>query len=386
MSVRNARTAAASAVIAAAVAAVLAGTASAETVTVNARGTGQEMPKEKVVHTDDGVIVENDYPAQIAPIPGHTRTYNQSLEEGDQKGPEIVEEFAKPGDTVVCKGYSLGGEVAGDTCDELYIKGKGDEFNLVTHTDSDPRLRGSGIAVMFKQFTDELPEQAYPLVHFRGERASQGKVQYYGNCAEYDLICNSGNPFVNPFGTAAAFLGYAFDDQHNYTNMDKFPTRVVTYDGGYTVITVVDKGNPLVKFGDQAAKVLTGKPLTESEKDLVEAVSPAGTPGSQEQVAPDPVAVSEAAGEVASEAYVEYAPQVVNTAVDAGVTQVTGNAVVGDAAGDVAEWAVTPLIKATAPVIGDGIEATTKSVMTGDPSAVNGFVNGLVPGANLPVR
>lgn len=383
MSFRIIRTAAASAVIAGAVASILVGTASAETVTVHARGTGQQMPSQSVVQTPDGVVVENNYPAEIAPLPGHTHPYNGSLNDGDRKGFWIARKYAKPGDAVICDGYSLGGEVAGDTCDELSREGA--PYELTTETNSDPRLRGTGVAVVMKQYTDMLPFDGYPLVHFRGERSSVGKVQYHGTCAMYDLICNAADPAINPLGFAAGFVGY-LTGQHDYSNVDKYPTRVLTYDGGYTVITEVDKGNPLVKIGDQVSQVVNGEPLTTPQADLIEALSPAPTPGSREQVAPDVAQAAPTVGDVAAEAYKEYTPKVVNAVVDAGVTQATGNPVLGDAAGTVAEQVAEPIVAQTAPIVQAGVAAATTSLATGDASAINGFVNGLVPGASLPTH
>ena len=362
------------------------GFASAETVTVHSRGTGQEMPKRVITETENGTRIENPYKAEIFPLPGQITPYNHSVEGGDRLGADLALRYSHPGDTIEFDGYSQGGIVAGDNAERLYLLGVSKDRAIVVRTESDGRLRGTGITVVFKRFTDMLPGKGYPFVQFDGERQTQGQIQSYNECKLYDIICGAENPFINPGGFVAGALGYGVYGHHGYVDAAKYPSRVVTYDGGYTVVTVIDAGNPLIKLGDQVSTVVTGKPLSDAQEDLVGALSPATTPGSRQQVAPDPVAVSEAAGEVASEAYVEYAPQVVNTAVDAGVTQVTGNAVVGDIAGDVAEQVATPIVKETAPIVQQGVEAATRSVMTGDPSVFNGFVNGLVPNANLPVR
>jgi PE-PPE domain len=371
-----------------------AGLASAETITVHSRGTGQAMPSEVVTHGDDGTTIENAYPAQIFPIPGQVVPYNKSVELGNKFGVDAMSHWAKPGDTAVFDGYSQGAVVAGDSAEQYYLLGRSNgQAEVMYTTDSDPRLRGTGIEVVLQEFTDGLPQLGYPFVQFRGERLTQGQIASVNKCDLYDLICNANHPILNPGGTLASFVGY-LQGHHNYGDISKYPAEVLSYDGGNTIVIVVNKGNPLVKLGNDISETLTGESLSDGETRLIEALSPTDTPGSREHVAPNPVDVSVAAGEVAAETLVEVAPQVgatVGGAVAGAIGNQVGGPVVGAVATEIGQQVGTEIATAAAesaaPIVQEGVKAATESLMTGDPAAFNSFVGAHLPGVPaLPTR
>ena len=370
------------------------GSASAETITVHSRGTGQAMPAEVVTHGDGGTTIENAYPAQIFPIPGQVVPYNHSVEQGNTFGVDTMLHWVKPGDMAVFDGYSQGAVVAGDSAEQYYLRALSNgRAEVMYTTDSDPRLRGTGIEVVLQEFTDGLPQLGYPFVQFRGERLTQGQIKSINDCDLYDLICNSNYPTINPGGTLASFVGY-LQGRHDYSDVESNIKEVISYDNGMTIVRVIDRGNPLVKLGDDISETLTGESLSDGETHLIEALSPTDTPGSREHVAPHPVDVSVAAGEVATETLVEVAPQVgatVGGAVAGAIGNHVGGPVVGAIATEVGQQVGTEIATAAAesaaPIVQEGVKAATESLMTGDPAAFNSFVGAHLPGVPaLPVH
>lgn len=370
------------------------GLASAETITVHSRGTGQEMPAQVVTHGDDETTIENPYPAQIFPIPGQVVPYNHSVEQGNTFGVDTMLHWVKPGDMAVFDGYSQGAVVAGDSAEQFFLRGlPNGHVEVMYTTDSDPRLRGTGIEVVLQEFTNGLPQLGYPFVQFRGERITQGQIVSVNKCDLYDLICNANHPIRNPGGTLASFVGY-LQGRHDYSDVQANIKEVISYDNGMTVVKVIDRGNPLVALGNDISVTLTGEALSDGETHLIEALSPTDTPGSREHVAPNPVDVSAAAGEVAAETLVEVAPQVgatVGGTIAGAIGNQVGGPIVGAVASEIGQQVgievATVAAETAAPIVQEGVKAATESLMTGDPAAFNSFVGAHLPGVPpLPVR
>lgn len=362
MSVRIARTLAASAVIAGAVAAVIGGTASAATLQVDSRGTGASLSDPVITEIPGASLEKNPYKAEIFPLPGQKTPYNQSVGGGVASGVRLAIVKSDAGDTVYVTGYSQGARVAGDVGAELDSLGVSKNRKVIVITKSDPRQPG-GVEDVYAPYTHLLPYEGYPFIQFQGVRAEEGNVQTTRYCKFYDGVCNTVDFFDNPGAAIASLLGYA-TGQHNYSDIASLPTSTVVRDGGYTVQVVVDDGNPVVKIANTVSQVLTGDKISDSQEELIEALTPIGQPGSGENVTPDPVRIASAAGTVAEEAYEEYAPEVAGYVVDAAVTGNTGNPVVGNLAGEIAEQVAEPIVNATAPLVGDVVARELEPVVS----------------------
>ncbi|GHF13238.1 hypothetical protein GCM10017786_54050 [Amycolatopsis deserti] len=190
------------------------------------------------------------YPAEIAPLPGHTRTMDQSVAEGMANLDRAVRDFHAACDdsTIIITGYSLGALVAGNELEALSHGGDIPAHLLKGVLYGDPRRPGDpaagpdgsagggsgGVATNLPTFVGGITLQ--------GPRPSYGDVVVKEICNQNDGICNSVNPFTNLAAFANGVAGY------------------LTGDHGYVLNPLADVDQPS-KFHLQAPKIPYGPPL-----------------------------------------------------------------------------------------------------------------------------
>ncbi|MDQ0378552.1 PE-PPE domain-containing protein [Amycolatopsis thermophila] len=191
------------------------------------------------------------YPAEIAPLPGHAKTMDQSVAEGMAGLDRAVRDFhAACGDsTIIITGYSLGALVAGNELEALTASSDIPHHLLKGVLYGDPRRPGDpaagsdgtaaggagGVATNLPTFIGGITLQ--------GPRPSYGDVEVKEICNQNDGICNSVNPFTNLAAFANGIAGYLGGDH-----------------GAYAINPLADVDQPS-KFVLQTPKIPYGPPL-----------------------------------------------------------------------------------------------------------------------------
>jgi len=190
------------------------------------------------------------YAAEIAPLPGHTRTMDQSVAEGMANLDRAVRDFhaACGGSTIIITGYSLGALTAGNELEALAASGDIPHHLLKGVLYGDPRRPGDpgsggdgsaaggagGIATNLPTFVGGITLQ--------GPRGGYGDVVVKQVCNQNDGICNSVNPFTNLAAFANGVAGYLGGD-HVY---------------GFDPLADVDAPSTFIR---QVPKIPYGEPL-----------------------------------------------------------------------------------------------------------------------------
>ncbi|GAB3573141.1 hypothetical protein GCM10027445_31880 [Amycolatopsis endophytica] len=191
------------------------------------------------------------YPAEIAPLPGHRLTMDQSVAEGMANLDRAVRDFhAACGDsTIIITGYSLGALVAGNELEALSHSGDIPHGQLKGVLYGDPRRPGDPAAGGDGSAAGGAGGIATNLPTFVGGITLQGPRPDYGDvvvkqiCNQNDGICNSVNPFTNLAAFANGVAGYLLGDHNSYV-----PNPLVD----------VDQPS---KFVQQAPRIQYGPPL-----------------------------------------------------------------------------------------------------------------------------
>lgn len=404
MSVRTIRTAAASAVIAGAVAAILAGTASAETgSTYYYQGTGATAAAPQYIKdqaaADGGVLVDmsvdKGWKADFRPVQGQD-TADQSVANGIQLGAPGIKEDLAAGKQVALKGFSLGSLAAGDLAKYLADNGV-DISNLHVTLISDGHMENTGALIVLQPLK--------PVLDLIGITAGPRVLPSVGKwtivCIQGDGVCDTPDPVRDPVGGLDALVGYltkhgGLDPQYNYGNLDNLDSTTYVAGNVETVVyhapraitrvaeVVLGGSNELTERLDTILDKLTTstgdpgqvkqyKSIPEIIRDVVSVAQP------QAPLLPTTVdEVSGYVGQTTEQAYEQYAPKVANAV----VTGVTGNPV----AGYVAEQVAEPIVQATAPVVGDLVEAGVETALTNNTKPVEDAINRGLAGTGIKVQ
>jgi hypothetical protein len=253
------------------------------------------------------VVFNNNYPAQIAPLPGNTIRYNDSVAAGVQENVNIARTVQGPTKNM---GHSQGAAVAGDAAVAIVQQGIKPASEVSTDLHADPRMPNTGIEIVMQPYAALIA----PIAEMRGARADVG-VNNHWQSGRYDPYSNAQDPLRNPGGFLTQWSGLA-QGGHEVTFDPSRPRHTTDYGDG-PITTVEGMEHPWITDSERIAN----GPVTEEWKTFVREVAPVGDPGSPVVAAPDPARVVAAGVNAVAAAFGAPAPLPMPEAVPAAPVQ-----------------------------------------------------------------